>query len=61
MNCQHNSNLVQLIKAFNNKKKRYMIMQIAQRMNRLGTENAFEVLAEVKKLQAQGKALLVLL
>jgi len=30
-------------------------MQIANRMNRLGTETAFEVLAEVRKLQAQGK------
>lgn len=35
-----------------------MIMQIAQRMNRLGTETAFEVLAEVKKLQAQGKSII---
>ncbi len=30
-------------------------MNFAQRMNRLGTENAFEVLAEVKKLEAMGK------
>jgi aspartate aminotransferase len=30
-------------------------MQIANRMNRLGTETAFEVLAEVNKLKAQGK------
>ena len=35
-----------------------MIMQISQRMNRLGTEKAFEVLAEVKKLQAQGKRII---
>lgn len=31
------------------------MMQIANRMNRLGTETAFEVLAEVNKLKAQGK------
>lgn len=30
-------------------------MNIADRMNRLGTENAFEVLAEVNKLQADGR------
>lgn len=30
-------------------------MQIANRMNLLGTETAFEVLAEVNKLKAQGK------
>ena len=30
-------------------------MQLAQRMSRLGTENAFVVLAEVNKLKAQGK------
>ena len=30
-------------------------MQIAQRMNLLGTETAFEVLAEVNKLKASGK------
>ena len=34
------------------------MMQIAQRMNRLGTEKAFEVLAEVKKLEAQGKSII---
>jgi len=31
------------------------MMQIASRMNRLGTETAFEVLAEVNKLKAKGK------
>lgn len=31
------------------------MMQIADRMNRLGTETAFEVLAEVNKLKARGK------
>jgi len=30
-------------------------MKLADRMRRLGTETAFEVLAEVKKLEAQGK------
>ena len=30
-------------------------MQIARRMGRLGTETAFEVLAEVNKLKAAGK------
>ncbi|MCF8565823.1 pyridoxal phosphate-dependent aminotransferase [Alicyclobacillus tolerans] len=30
-------------------------MNFADRMSRLGTENAFEVLAEVKKLEAQGR------
>lgn len=30
-------------------------MQLADRMQRLGTETAFEVLAEVKKLEAKGK------
>ena len=30
-------------------------MKLAQRMSRLGTENAFVVLAEVNKLKAQGK------
>ena len=30
-------------------------MQIANRMNRLGTETAFEVLAEVNQLKAQGR------
>lgn len=30
-------------------------MRFADRMNRLGTENAFEVLAEVNKLKAQGR------
>ena len=30
-------------------------MQLAQRMSRLGTESAFEVLARAKRLQAQGK------
>ena len=30
-------------------------MKFAKRMSRLGTETAFEVLAEVKKLQAKGK------
>jgi len=31
------------------------MMQIANRINRLGTETAFEVLAEINKLKAQGK------
>lgn len=30
-------------------------MNIAERLNRLGTENAFEILAEVNKLQADGR------
>ncbi len=30
-------------------------MQIADRMNNLGTENAFKVLAEVNQLKSQGK------
>jgi len=30
-------------------------MQIAQRTRRLGTETAFEVLAEVNKLKAEGQ------
>lgn len=30
-------------------------MRLADRMNRLGTENAFEVLAEVNKLKARGR------
>ena len=30
-------------------------MQFAERMNRLGTESAFDVLAKAKKLEAQGK------
>lgn len=33
-------------------------MHIAERMSRLGTENAFEVLAEVSKLQADGRNIL---
>lgn len=30
-------------------------MQFAERMNRLGTESAFDVLAKAKKLEAQGR------
>ena len=30
-------------------------MRLADRMNRLGTETAFEVLARAKALEAQGK------
>ena len=30
-------------------------MKLAQNLNRLGTESAFAVLAEAKKLKAQGK------
>jgi aspartate/methionine/tyrosine aminotransferase len=30
-------------------------MKIARRMSRLGTETAFDVLAEVNRLKAQGK------
>ncbi|MGI6092883.1 MAG: pyridoxal phosphate-dependent aminotransferase [Veillonellaceae bacterium] len=33
-------------------------MNIAERLSRLGTENAFEVLAEVNKLQADGRDIL---
>ena len=32
-------------------------MKLAQNLNRLGTESAFAVLAEAKKLEAQGKSL----
>lgn len=32
-------------------------MQFAERMSRLGTETAFEVLAQVKKLEAEGKSI----
>ncbi len=33
-------------------------MQFAQRMNRLGTESAFDVLAKAKQLEAQGKKII---
>ena len=33
-------------------------MQLAKRMNRLGTETAFEVLAEVKKLEEEGREII---
>ena len=33
-------------------------MKLAQRMSRLGTETAFEVLAKAQKLEAQGKKII---
>ena len=33
-------------------------MELAKRLNRLGTETAFSVLAEAKKLEAQGKPMI---
>ena len=33
-------------------------MKTAERVNRLGIENAFEVLKEVQKLEAQGKQII---
>lgn len=35
-----------------------MIMKLANRMNNLGTETAFEVLAKAKKLEAEGKSII---
>jgi aspartate/methionine/tyrosine aminotransferase len=35
-----------------------MIMNLATRMNNLGTETAFEVLAKAKKLEAEGKSII---
>ena len=36
-------------------RKRGGFMKLASRMNRLGTETAFEVLAKAKKLESEGK------
>jgi len=33
-------------------------MKLADRMNNLGTETAFEVLAKAKKLEAEGKSII---
>ena len=33
-------------------------MELAKSLNRLGTESAFSVLAEAKKLEAQGKPMI---
>ncbi|MEB3102258.1 aminotransferase class I/II-fold pyridoxal phosphate-dependent enzyme [Ferviditalea candida] len=33
-------------------------MKFAERMSQLGTENAFEVLAQVKRLEAQGRKII---
>ena len=33
-------------------------MKLAKRMERLGTETAFEVLAKAKKLEAEGKSII---
>ncbi|HEY9619060.1 MAG TPA: pyridoxal phosphate-dependent aminotransferase [Crinalium sp.] len=35
-----------------------MIMKFADRMNRLGTESAFDVLAKAKRLEAEGKSII---
>ena len=35
-----------------------MEIQLAKALNRLGTESAFSVLAEAKKLEAQGKEMI---
>ena len=34
-------------------------MELAKSLNRLGTESAFSVLAEAKKLEAQGKPMIL--
>ena len=36
-------------------------MELAKALNRLGTESAFSVLAEAKKLEAQGKPMIFFL
>ena len=33
-------------------------MKLAENLNRLGTETAFSILAEAKKLEAQGKPMI---
>ncbi len=36
----------------------FLIMKLAKALNRLGTESAFSILAEAKKLEAQGKPMI---